>query len=730
MKRPMANIGITFLLTLVIIYWAGETFSIVSVVVFAIALIVSLIIKKLRQDTCLPSILMAAIAACLIFFVQTYLEYNPQMELVGKNISFEGTVVDVLGESQSGASKYIVKTDKVDGKDEQIRIRVSTKKLTDADYYDKIRMENATIYELGSGVSKVQNYYKSKGIFIGAYSYGDAYKLKVDKKPFLYNFVKLKRYIRNTINELLPKDEGDVTLAMLIGDKSEMSRELYDSFISAGITHIFAVSGMHLTIWSMFIYNCLRRLGVRRAKSSIMSCLFIIGFMTLTGFSNSVVRAGIMMIIFFGAKIINREQDPFNSLGLAALLITIFNPYSAINTGLLFSFFATFGILICSPIVKGIILKATGKIKIKAYKRIVSVVLEVLLISLSAILFTLPIQIISFGAVSIVSPLANILTLNAAGITMVLSGVGLLISAIPIISVLKMPIFLIGGLLSKYIIWCAKLLSDLPFSYVSLHNDYIIPWIIATVLLVLIAYVLKIDKKRAYKLVSLLSINIFLLSFLASEILNYGVTKMEVVNVGSGTCIVLNRDKNSVVIGCGGEYYAKSNIEKALFMNNTKDVDLMVLPNSCNDIEDCYDSLQNSYKIQQTLQKEKDNDLIATAQVWKDVKIDCYSDNYSKFSTLNIRGFKILVLYSDKCNINEIPKSYQKCDVLICKSVLPKGLDYNNFSNIIISDEKDKSVKKANSINNNGGNATTITKSVIEVKISDDGNFSTRSFEN
>lgn len=730
MKRPMAVVGITFILTLIVICSTGEMFAICFIALSFIGLIISVIIKRLRQDTCIPSICLAVMSACLLFLVKTYTDYKPQMKLADKTATIEGTVIEDNGKSSSGVYRYIIKTDTIDGKQIDCKIRISSKKLSNLDYYDKVKMEDAKIYEIGSNKQKIKNYYKSKSVYLGAYTFGDSYILKTNKKPFYYNFIKLREYIKEIIKERLPNGEGDVITALLIGDKSGMDVGVYDTFVKSGTTHIFAVSGMHLSIWSMFIYLCFRKFGVRRKKSSIVAILFILCFMALTGFSSSVVRAGIMMMIFFGAKVFNRESDSFSSLGFATIILTFLNPYSVLNVGLLFSFLSTLGILILLQYNENIVNKASYSIKNKLTKKIVIILLEVILTTFSATLFTLPIQVLIFGAFSLISPVTNLLVLNVAGITMIIAGAGVVLSAIPVFWILKMPLLLISGLLAKYIMWCTKTLSNLPFSYVSLHNDYILPWIISIMLLTIVAYILKIEKNRKLKLISLLSVNILLASMLCYNIINSNITRIEVVNVGKGVCVVLNRGNNSILMGVGGEYYAGQNVNSALFMNNTRQLDLMVLPQSKKDSSMYLECVNDNYKISNIVQKGEKKDLTTTINVWDDVEIGCDSNTQSSFATIKIKGFKILVVFSNKLDISNVPKEYLHSDILICRSYTPKDLDYTQFSTIIISDDKKKSDIKVQEINKNNGNAMSVEKTVVEVRTSGDSNYLTRSYEN
>ncbi len=637
----------------------------------------------------------------------------------------EGRVIEDLGASSTGTQRYLIKTTKVNGQDVNMKIRLSAKFLTDAEYYDTVKIKNATIYELGNDKSAKQ-YYKSTGVYVGAYTYEEVELTKATKRPPYNIFIKMREYINDTILALLPKDEGAVLVAMQTGKTKLMSDEAYKSFKETGLTHLFAVSGLNTSMWSLLAYDLLRSAGVRRKKSAAVSALFVVGVVALAAFSPSAMRAGIMMLVFFAGTVLDRESDSLNSLGLSALLIAITNPFSAMNIGLLLSFTATLGILILSPAFKRYINPKIELLNGERKKKILKVVAEILSVTISANLFMLPVMIVGFKAFSFVSLLSNLLTVNVASIAMVISGVGVFISAIPFISVIKFPLLFISGVMAKYILWCAKSLAKLPFAYVSLQNDYIVLWMIATILIIAVALILKIDKGKKIKLCALLSINILLCSVLADKIINRDITKIQVADVGNGSSVILSRQNHSAVIGCSGDYIAKYNIDDLLFSNNTKQIDLMLVPVPEKDKGEVAQSIEKGYNICSVVEKKKDEVLDTQIDMWNDVKIYCLSDNTASFATVINENLKVLITFSPATDVGKIPKEYQSADILVSKSKVPKGLDYKQFGIIIISDEKDTADLIVQSINSNGGNAISTSGNSIEIKTRGEKEFSAR----
>ncbi|MEG2425731.1 MAG: ComEC/Rec2 family competence protein [Oscillospiraceae bacterium] len=721
----MAVIGITFLLTLVFIGVLGGKSVLIFFAIGAVSFVVTISIKSLRQEAVFPSAFLAVMSACLLFLAQTQFEYIPQKQLAGQTISIVGTVVENQGKSSTGAYRYLIKTTNVNGNDAKMKIRLSSKSLSDAEYNDTVKIKNASVYELGND-NDTKQYYKSMGVYIGAYTYEEIELLKPDKKAFYSIFVDMQDYIKDTILQLLPKDEGAVLIAMQTGSTKLMSDEAYKDFKQTGVTHLFAVSGLNTSIWSMLAYQLLRSAGVRRKKSALVSSGFVFAIMALAAFTPSVMRAGLMMLIFFAGKLIGREPDSINSLGTAALLITAVNPFSAMNIGLLLSFSATLGILLTSQPISNYIKSKTQKIKSDLLKKVVSAGADIIAITLCATIFTMPILIINFKAFSLISPIANILTVDIASFAMILAGVGVMISAIPIISIIKMPIFFVCGLIAKFMLWVTHLLAKLPYAYVSLHNDYIIPWIIATLILVAVAILIKGDTKKNIRITALLSLNILLCVILSDTISNKGITKIEVADVGNGSSIIINRENNSAVIGCSGGFSAPYEIEDALFRNNTKKVDLLVVTDSEEASSGCAEQIKASYSVATIVKKKEDNNLNTKITLWDDVKIYCNSQKLSSFATLKVGELKVLITFMPSTDITIIPKEFLSADVLICQAKVPLGLEYGNFGIIIVSDEKEMAQKTIEKINVNGGNAVATGGGSIEIKTRGGKEFSAR----
>lgn len=141
----------------------------------------------------------------------------------------------------------------------------------------------------------------------------------------------------------LPQRLSSVLSAMAVGDRRYVSAATSEAYRMAGLSHLLVVSGLHLSILAGLVYAVFRALTKSRRAGSALAFAAVLFFMAFTGFTPSIVRSGVAALLVLLARIIYQKPDIFTSMGLAALLLCLQNPYAAVDTGLLLSFASTFG---------------------------------------------------------------------------------------------------------------------------------------------------------------------------------------------------------------------------------------------------------------------------------------------------------------------------------------------------------------------------------------------------
>jgi competence protein ComEC len=191
-----------------------------------------------------------------------------------------------------------------------------------------------------------------------------------------------------------------IPVALLIGERGFLGRKTPGIFAGLGLSHLLALSGLHLGFVAAAAYLLLRALGCRSGLLLIAVLAIYVG---IVGFIVSLARALAMAILLIVASMIHRPLKPVSALGNALLLLLLFVPTSFFALGFQLSFLATYGVLRCVALIDPV---GDGASKLR---RLWFGVRSSLMVSISAQLFVAPIIIACFERVSVMSPLATLI---------------------------------------------------------------------------------------------------------------------------------------------------------------------------------------------------------------------------------------------------------------------------------------------------------------------------------
>ncbi len=215
-------------------------------------------------------------------------------------------------------------------------------------------------------------------------------------------FSKLKSKVSARLSLYVNKESAPLADALFLGDRSGLGKIRRD-FSAAGIIHILALSGMHLSVLTGGFDKVLAFLGIGKKFRGIPIILFVAFYVFLTGFLMSVIRASLMLALSFIALLLDANADRVTSLFVAVGLMVLISPAAVFDVSLQLSFFATLGVLLFSeasmrPLsdesnLPGVLKKLFGSV----------------LVSLGAILFILPLQWLYFDEMSLISVPATVI---------------------------------------------------------------------------------------------------------------------------------------------------------------------------------------------------------------------------------------------------------------------------------------------------------------------------------
>ena len=212
-------------------------------------------------------------------------------------------------------------------------------------------------------------------------------------------------FVENKFNRLgfSPRDT-EYLKALLIGDKSNLDSDLKKGYQSLGLSHVLAVSGMHVGMVWMLISYLLKLIPGRqnRKLKALISLLALWLYVLVTGATPSVTRAGIMLSMYGLASIYGINALNLNIVFSSALIMLVLKPSLLSDLGFQLSFCAVFGIILLLPAIRAISIK---------HNSAVGLIIELIAISIVAQLFTLPLSLYYFKVFPNFFLLSNLLFL-------------------------------------------------------------------------------------------------------------------------------------------------------------------------------------------------------------------------------------------------------------------------------------------------------------------------------
>jgi len=192
----------------------------------------------------------------------------------------------------------------------------------------------------------------------------------------------------------------DFLVAVILGDRSGISKELYSVFKYTGTVHILAISGLHIGIIIFILFVFLKALRLKLKSRFVVIILFLLFYSLMSGLRPSVVRAVIMGVAFLLSFIVKREYHVYNSLALAAMIILAIWPWQIFDVGFQLSFISVLSIIFISPKILSILPKPK--------RRLFYLMQASFVISTSAWIGATPLVAYYFGIVSLISAIVNV----------------------------------------------------------------------------------------------------------------------------------------------------------------------------------------------------------------------------------------------------------------------------------------------------------------------------------
>lgn len=276
---------------------------------------------------------------------------------------------------------------------------------------------------------------------------GEILQMSDSYSPYLQGILD----VRECFAEIFRESAGEAAPAfeaMVLGEKSELDTETKMRYQMAGIIHILAISGMHISLLGTGLYRLLKKAGLGLFMSGLLALVLVVQYGMLTGGSVAAMRAVCMVLVSVGAELLGRCYDGMTALALSAILLILNSPANLYSSGFLLSFGAVLGIS------AGQMFCRIAGTKHKTVNALIS--------SVSVQLVTLPVMLYFYGEVSVVGVFLNLAVLPTVGMVLVSGICG---GIVGLFSVKLAEIVLIPGRLLLYLYdWLCEITGRFSWS--------------------------------------------------------------------------------------------------------------------------------------------------------------------------------------------------------------------------------------------------------------------------
>ena len=517
-------------------FWLTDGLWIGALVMAAMFTGAALLSRKIRWVRCIAAVCLGCAAAFLWFQFYATFYLAPAADLDGKIADTTSYCTDYSYETDYGSAVEGIL--RLEGRPYRAKFYVN----------DQVQMEPGDVltgpFEFRVTTpdgSDEPTTHQGKGIFLLAYQEEDAELLKLAQPPRWSKIARLKHEITNILESVFPADVVGFAKALLLGDRTGIDYETNTAFKLAGISHVIAVSGLHVTIlFTLINLICFKR----RFLVAVLGIPVLVFFAALTGFSPSVTRACIMQCLMIVAMLIDKEYDGPTELASSCLVMFVVNPLVILSVSFQLSVGCMIGIFLFYDSIRGYFAERLGRGKSKIKRWFVNSVS----VTLSAMVTTTPLVALYFGAVSLVGVLTNLLTLWVISFVfygiMLVCLLGTFWSAGAAISaaVIAWPI--------RYVLGVSRLLAAFPLSAVYTASIYIVIWLVFCYILLGVFLFSRQRKPVVLLCCAVISLCLALGASWLEPLTDD--CRMTVLDVGQGQCILLQSEGKTYLVDCGG----------------------------------------------------------------------------------------------------------------------------------------------------------------------------------
>ena len=463
-----------------------------------------------------------------------------------------------------------------------------------------------------------RNYLELKEVYRQVYLDKTDVLVISDTKSTIYGYADQLRTTINTklINAGFKDDTLSIINALLLGQRQNIDKSIYNNYVNAGTIHILAVSGLHVGIILLilnFLFRPLRYVKYGNILRPLLIVILLWSFAVIAGLSPSVTRAVAMFSIISIAMHLKRPTNIYNTLAISAFLILLFKPRFLFEVGFQMSYLAVLGIVSIQPIFYQL-LKPKFWLTDKLW--------QIFTVTLAAQFGVVPISLFYFHQFPGLFFISNLVVIPFLGLIL---GFGILVIALALMNslhdVIVYPYSFIIESLNNFISWVAQfegfLLRDIPFTILQMIVSYMV-----------IVGMVQVHKFRNFKWIALTLIGIIFFQ---------GVLCYNVFMSQNDALIVFNKSRSSIL--------AQQKNNELLVYHNLDSAQLKT------------ETIIKNYKVGESISKVT-LDSIANVYSFKQ-KTMLVIDSLGLYKGISFKPEYVLLRNSPRLNLNRVIDSLQ-----------------------------------------------------------------------
>ena len=544
MTRRLAWIGPAFGLGLVACAFAPQ--PLFPVILLLAAALLLLCVPPLRGTKALVC-LSAYLCGCLLWTGYQAAFVRPLLAYDGQTLSFSGEILR-LDRYSDDMARYIL-VGELDGRRAKI---VCFGADAPCEVGDTLSFTAAYAVPQNTYLFSASDYYAAQGIYLEARP-TDFSVTRNDGFSLRRTVISFREERLSVLRTKMTENEAGLLCAMLCGDDAGLETAAQTALYRTGVGHVTAVSGLHLSLICGAAVWLMRRARVGKYTEFgvIFACIILVALFADETYS--VLRAGVMQLMVYGARLCGRRTDALNSLCAAFLLLLILSPQAILSASFLLSFSATFAVSVLAPyLTRGM---RAAPLKLLAQMTCVTVAV-------------LPVSVLFFDEASTVAPLANLLLIPLCMGILIL-GILYVITGLPLFLLFAQPI-------CSAVLAIADFCARLPFSHLPIGSrgfDVILPF-----LAVCVGAVYVLTKNRRAVCAAFVSAALLVCSFAyLFPLLRSDEIRLAVLGETDRCTIVLIADRRASVFDCTGGRKSADYVQKYLADNGIDTVETIGL---------------------------------------------------------------------------------------------------------------------------------------------------------